>query len=399
MKFAHLSDVHIGGWREEKMKVMSVKAFQIAVERCMQENVDFIVIAGDLFDSALPQIDLIRDTTAQLKRLKDANIPVYLIPGSHDFSPSGKTMIEVIEKAGLCQNVFKFYDGKLHFTEDPKTKVKLTGILGLACGLDTNIYKQIDKDALEKEPGFKIFLFHTLLEELKPKHLAMVASEPLENFPKGFKYYAGGHPHYAHAENYEGYGLIAYPGALFPNNFQELEMFQGGGFYIANEKLEYQHIKIHPKNVVCIFVDVDGKTSLEAQHAILEEARKHSVQDCLVTLRIAGTLSTGSASEINLRMILAELKDAYHVLVNKSKLQSREQAEIHVEPGTVEEIEQKVIQRHLEENPSMLQDERMVQALMDVLNKEKDEGEKVYYFELRVVKDFLKHAQLDGAWM
>src|SRR3990167_6423662 len=85
--------------------------------------------------------------------------------------------------------------------------------------------------------------------------------------------------------------------------------------YIANEKLEYQHIKIHPKNVVCIFVDVDGKTSLEAQHAILEEARKHSVQDCLVTLRIAGTLSTGSASEINLRMILAELKDAYHVLV------------------------------------------------------------------------------------
>ncbi len=399
MKFAHFSDVHIGGWRDEKMKVMSVKAFQMGVERCIREKVDFILIAGDLFDSALPQIDLIRDTTVELKKLKDAGIPVYLIPGSHDFSPSGKTMIEVLEKAGLCINVFKFHDGKLQFTEDPKTKVKLTGVLGLACGLDTNIYKQIDKDALEREQGFKIFLFHTLLEELKPKHLAMVTSEPLRNFPKGFNYYAGGHPHYVYAGKYEEYGLIAYPGALFPNNFQELEMFKGGGFYIVDDKLQYQHVMIQPKNVVCITVDVNGKTSIEAQHCILDEIRKYDVQDCLVTLRVAGTLSTGNVSEINFRDVLAAMNDAYHVLVNKSKLQNKEQEEIHVESGTVEEIEQKIIQKHIERHPSVLQNEQIIQILMNVLNKEKDEGEKISDFELRLLKDFLKHANLEGEWM
>ena len=398
MKFAHFSDVHIGGWRDERMKVMSVQAFQLAVERCIQEQVDFIIIAGDLFDSALPQIDLIRDATVQLKKLKDAHIPVYLIPGSHDFSPSGKTMIEVLEKAGLCSNVFKFHEGKLQFTLDPKTGVKLTGILGLACGLDTKIYQQLDKASLEREPGFKIFVFHTLLEELKPKHLDMVMSEPLRNFPKGFQYYAGGHPHYVHAEHFPAYGLIAYPGALFPNNFQELEKFQGGGFYLVNEHLEYQHVFLQPKDVCCIVVDVDGKSALEAQQCILEALRKQDVHGKIVTLRVEGILSTGSISEINFKDLLSALSSAYCVLVNRSKLQDKETAAAEVNSGTVEDIEHSLIQQHLKEHSSVLQNEHMVQLFMNLLNKEKDEGEKILDFELRLLKDFLNHAQLEEVW-
>ena len=35
------------------------------------------------------------------------NIEVYVIPGSHDFSPSGKTMLDVLENSGLVINVNK----------------------------------------------------------------------------------------------------------------------------------------------------------------------------------------------------------------------------------------------------------------------------------------------------
>src|SRR3989344_2645674 len=148
MRFAHFSDIHIGGWREEKLKTMSVQALNQAADIIIKEQLDFVLIAGDLFDSALPQIDLIRDAAAVLKKLNNADIPIYLIPGSHDFSPSGKTMIEVLEKAGLCINVFKHHQGNLTFTVDKKTGTKLTGILGLACGLDRKLYEQLQKTPL-----------------------------------------------------------------------------------------------------------------------------------------------------------------------------------------------------------------------------------------------------------
>ena len=77
---------------------------------------------------------MLKSATVKLKELKDKGIPVYLIAGSHDFSPSGKTMLDVLEQAGLFVNVAKGFDVdgklKLNFTVDSKTGVKITGLLG-----------------------------------------------------------------------------------------------------------------------------------------------------------------------------------------------------------------------------------------------------------------------------
>ena len=128
MKFAHLSDCHIGGWREPKLRELGIQTFRKAIEKCIEENVGFVLISGDLFDTALPQTELIKETALILKLLHDSDISVYAIPGSHDFSPSGKTMIDVLENAGLLHNVVKFDENnKLKFTVD-KTDVKITGL-------------------------------------------------------------------------------------------------------------------------------------------------------------------------------------------------------------------------------------------------------------------------------
>ena len=130
MKFAHLADCHIGSWRDPKLKDISTIAFQKAIDKCMEENVDFILISGDLFNTSLPRIDNLKKVVSILKQLKDKNIPVYIIPGSHDYSPSGKTMLDVLEQAGLFVNVVKGeeIDGKLKlsFTIDQKTGAKIT---------------------------------------------------------------------------------------------------------------------------------------------------------------------------------------------------------------------------------------------------------------------------------
>ena len=106
-KFAHLADCHLGGWRQEELQTINFQSFQKVVQIILEQNLDFVLISGDLFDSAYPSIEILKESFAEFKKLHDAKIPVYLIAGSHDFSSSGKTFLDVLEKAGFCKNVFK----------------------------------------------------------------------------------------------------------------------------------------------------------------------------------------------------------------------------------------------------------------------------------------------------
>mgnify|MGYP001592618524 CR=1 FL=1 len=158
MKFAHLADVHIGGWREEELKNLTIESFKKAIEICIEENVGFVLICGDLFNTSIPQIDLIKETASILNKLRDNDIDVYFIPGSHDYSPSGKTMLDVLEEAGLATNVMKFKDNKLIFTKD-KTGTKLTGMYGRRSSLETLDYQKLVvfiNESFETESGLPI---------------------------------------------------------------------------------------------------------------------------------------------------------------------------------------------------------------------------------------------------
>ena len=162
MKFAHMADCHLGGWREPKMRELNTKAFRKAIRICIDEKVGFLVISGDLFNTSLPPIEILKEVVVNLKELKDKGIMAYTIAGSHDFSPSGKTMLDVLENAGLLVNVakgeVKAGKLKLEFTTDQKTKVKLTGLPGRRGLLETSYYESLERAHLEKEPGLKIFL-------------------------------------------------------------------------------------------------------------------------------------------------------------------------------------------------------------------------------------------------
>jgi len=39
-------------------------------------------------------------------------LPCFIIAGSHDFSVSGKTFLDVLEKAGFCKNIENFEENK-----------------------------------------------------------------------------------------------------------------------------------------------------------------------------------------------------------------------------------------------------------------------------------------------
>ena len=71
-----MADCHIGGWREVKLRELGLKSFEAAVGVCIQERVDFVLISGDLFDTALPSLDLVKKVTTLLKGLNERGIKV-----------------------------------------------------------------------------------------------------------------------------------------------------------------------------------------------------------------------------------------------------------------------------------------------------------------------------------
>ncbi|MBI2658805.1 exonuclease SbcCD subunit D, partial [Candidatus Woesearchaeota archaeon] len=328
MKFAHLADCHIGSWRDPKLRDTSTFAFIKAVDKCIKEKVDFILIAGDLFNTSFPRLDNLKAVVMKFKQLKDLNIPVYIVPGSHDYSPSGKTILDVLEEAGLFANVFKgtVENGKLklNFTIDEKTGVKITGILGKRGALEKTYYEKLILDNLEKEDGYKIFLFHSGIDELKPKEMENIISQPLSLLPKGFDYYAGGHVHIVDDKQIDGYGRIAYPGPLFPNTFAELEKLERGGFYIVeDENVRWEPIQIY--NIAKLDVKCDHRTPDEIKNDILTHFKNKELNNTVVLIRLHGVLESGKPSDIDFREIFNFLydKSAYFVMKSSHAVTSK----------------------------------------------------------------------------
>src|SRR4030042_5586291 len=220
VKFAHISDVHLGGWKQQPLQDLNLKSFKKAIDICIEKKLDFILISGDLFDSAYPPIEILKETFSEFKRLKEAKLPCFIIAGSHDYSVSGKTFLDVLEKAGFCKNVVDFEEQDNHLVLNPTVyqNVAIYGYPGKKSGLEIEDLRRIK---LNDAPGmFKIFMLHTTID--KAKGTLPIDAIETDCLPSA-DYYALGHLHIDFQ-----YQNFVYPGPIFPNNFQELEDLQHG---------------------------------------------------------------------------------------------------------------------------------------------------------------------------
>ncbi|MBW2991195.1 DNA repair exonuclease [Candidatus Woesearchaeota archaeon] len=394
MKFAHLADIHLGAWRDPALKRLNLEAFRRVIHIILEKKVDFVLIAGDLFNTAMPAIDHLKQAVILLKRLKKQDIPVYVVPGSHDYSPSGRTILDVLEEAEFLGNVMKgqVVDNKLklRFRIDKKTGAKITGVRGKKGSLDKKDYEMLDVTSLEQEAGFKIFMFHTAIDELKPEELELMDSIPATELPRGFDYYAGGHVHIVEQKDLEDYKNLVYPGPVFPANFAELWKLGRGGFYIyENGKLEFQPLNI--KNVYKIMIDAEEKTSEQVNDELRAGIQGKEFNNTIVLIRVSGKLKSGKPSDIDFKGLFKELynKSAYFVMRNTAKLSSQEFEEVRVSSGTAEQIEQELIKEHAGKAKTSFSDkeEAMIKNLISLMSEEQKEGEKKYEYEARMKKE------------
>lgn len=382
MKFAHISDVHLGGWKQKPLQDLNFKSFENAIDVCIEKKLDFVLIAGDLFDSAYPPIEILRDAFGEFKRLKEAKIPCFIIAGSHDYSVSGKTFLDVLEKAGFCKNVSNAEESKGQIILNPVIYegVAIYGYPGKKSGLEIPDLRRIK---LNDCPGlFKILMLHTTID--KAKGTLPIDSLETEILPKA-DYYALGHLHIDFQ-----YQNFVYPGPIFPNNFQELEDLQNGSFYIVNTDLGNSLQKIELKLKETILIDVEVKNAVNATEQILSEIEKKDVEDKIILLRIKGELESGSNSDIKFSKIeeLASRKKAYFLLKNTHDLKTKDVEMGSIEIKNIDNIEEETINIYSQQNPADFN--RFIPQLIHSLSIEKQEGEKIESFTNRLMEEAKK---------
>ncbi len=96
MKFIHAADIHLDsplcglaryeGAPVEQMQKATRRAFLNLIELAIQENIDFLLLAGDLYDGDWKDYNTGLFFSQQMSRLREANIPVFIVYGNHDAS-------------------------------------------------------------------------------------------------------------------------------------------------------------------------------------------------------------------------------------------------------------------------------------------------------------------------
>lgn len=381
VRFAHLADSHLGGWKQQQLQDLNFKAFQKAIDICINSKLDFVLIAGDLFDSAYPPIEILKETFAELKKLKEAKIPCFIIAGSHDSSVSGKTFLDVLERAGFCKNV---YDAEMipdRSSESGKESILLNptihqgfalyGYPGKRSGLEVEDLRRVK---LNDSPGmFKIFMLHTTLD--KAKGTLPIDAIEADKLPRA-DYYAMGHLHIDFQ-----YQNFVYPGPVFPNNFQELEDLEGGGFYIvdteASPEKAMQRIELKLKDIVKLNIEI--KNAIYGTEKIISELEKLDMEDKVVLLRVRGELENGKISDIKFPKIeeFVKQKKAYAFLRNTYDLRKKEE-EMEIKIRETGDIEDETMKVYAELNPSPFN--KMLPQMMNAFSLEKQEDEKSEVF-------------------
>jgi DNA repair exonuclease SbcCD nuclease subunit len=373
-----MGDCHLGGWRQPELMELNLKSFQHTIDVAIKERVDFVLIAGDLFDSAYPPIEVLKEAFKEFKKLYDANIPAFFIAGSHDYSVSGKSFLDVLEKTGFAKNahIAEERNGAIILHPIVYKGAAVYGFPGRRSGLEV---EDISKIKLDDAPGlFRILMLHTAIRDA-------VGTLPIpavdhEKLPK-VDYVALAHLHIQYNKN----GRV-YCGPLFPNNALELEELQGGSFYMVDTSGKIERREIRLKEV-CI-VDCEITSTVFATEKILEQLKKHILKNKIVILRLKGTIEQGKMADLHFNEIedYTKSQEAYVLLKNVSKLSMKEpEIEFTVQP---QHLEEEILKRY--QNMQSNEFNKNLVNLFQVLQIEKKEEERIQIFEERLFDEISK---------
>ena len=168
MRFIHFADTHLGFSDLTKIDAATgvnrreqdfYDAWRHVLDAILEQRPDFVLHAGDLFQSPRPNNRAIAVALEGLQRLHEANIPVFIVAGNHS-TPRIRSSGNIFEALAVLPNVHAAYRGvyeKFVFTSRDGS----CAIHGIPhCSLSEDLEKAYADLRLDPEARWNILLTH-----------------------------------------------------------------------------------------------------------------------------------------------------------------------------------------------------------------------------------------------
>jgi exonuclease SbcD len=329
MKFIHTSDWHIGRQFHNVSLLEDQRHVLAQLLRYIEEEaVDAVVIAGDIYDRAIPPataVDLLDEVLTKITM--DLGVPVILIPGNHDSAQRVRFGSKQLRQSGLHiigdladitrPVVISTQTGEVAFYGIPYNDPEMVRHFS---GEDVNSYDDAHRYLVNKISSVKsstqanVLISHCFIdgaeESDSERPLSIGGSDRVSYQPcEVFDYVALGH---LHAPQYKGAKHIRYSGSILKYSFSEqlhnkgvtlVELDQNG---VANTTLlpliPLRNMRIIEGELASIIEQgkVDPRKQdyllvrMTDRHAILEPmAKLRDVYPNVLQLEKPGMLSSG----------------------------------------------------------------------------------------------------------
>ena len=240
MKFLHIADVHLGCTRyqlPESPRDFFDAWIDVLTRYGIDENVDFVLIAGDFFHKRSVPPETMNYAVEGLTLMKNAGIPVIAIEGNHDqkHTDSEFSWLRSLSRWGLVKLLEpEMVTGQMNYSEWNESS-KTGGFLDIGearifgsnwYGASGNFAIRMLADALKqnlREGAFHILMLHTDVEGHQMHPLPALSVASLRELKQAVQYVALGHTH----KHYEIDNWAFNPGSIEITNISEFRETRG----------------------------------------------------------------------------------------------------------------------------------------------------------------------------
>lgn len=305
MKFIHTADLHLDSPLRglsayadapaDRLRTATRDAFHNLVTQAIDEQVDFMVIAGDVYDGDWKDFNTGLFFIRQMGRLRHAGIPVYLLYGNHDADS------EMTRGLELPDNVHVFASRKAETFRMESQKVALHGRSFKVAATTENLLPSYP----EPVAGWlNIGVLHTALEG-NAEHARYAPCSVAELQAKGYQYWALGHVHEHWVQR--GDVTIAYPGNLQGRHIRELGA-RGALLVTAEdgEITELERLEVDVLRWHALDIDVSAAADLRSAVRMVGHAMEQVLESTPADLPLAMRVVFKGRSSVHAELIVDE---------------------------------------------------------------------------------------------
>ena len=338
IKFLHTADIHLGKtYRTSSHEAERFEDFfrmlGSIVTVAIDEQVDFLLIGGDLFHTGQILPRTFARTIETLQPLKDAGIPCIAVEGNHDWIHRRDSIswMEALSQMGYIRLLrpSRTGDGGYCFdTFDPETgagghmAIKGLNIYGLGY-IGTQAGNHVTRICEAVTTRNNLLLFHVGIWTYSPVEIGNMQPDEALPLAERFDYVALGHGHKSYVIATPGGRPYAYnPGAPERVNFGE-ERYDKGYFIVHMEDGVFRHEfrPTSPRPMLVATINLDGTENAEQA---LESFRRQITEKLprtgeprrpLIEVRLTGRVAFHpfELGRERLRLALEEICSPLHV--------------------------------------------------------------------------------------